>query len=79
MLNVLVVEDVEDDFQLIERHMRQHGLDARCRRLDTPQALQEALTEGGWDVVLSDFNVPGMDFMRSLAFIRAHAPDFRSS
>jgi hypothetical protein len=31
-LKLLVIEDRETDFVLIERHLRQHGLEADCQR-----------------------------------------------
>lgn len=74
IVRILVIEDVQADFLLLERHLRQHGLEAVYRRIDRDDQLEEALKES-WDVVLSDFNVPGMDFRRNLLSIRADYPD----
>lgn len=74
-LNVLVVEDSETDFILIERQLRRHGLNTRCRRVASCRELNEALAEGGWNVVLSDYTVPGMDFDDSLRLIQDRLPD----
>lgn len=74
MVKILVIEDALADFLLLERHLRQHGLEADFRRIDSNDQLEEALSEQ-WDVVLSDFNVPGMDFRRNLLSIRARYPD----
>lgn len=72
-LKLLVIEDDPADFMLLERFLRQHEMPASCRRIDSNADLDGALDET-WDLVLSDFSVPGMDFRCSLAHIRARAP-----
>jgi integrase len=58
-LKVLVIEDEEPDFRLLERSLRAGGIDAHCTRvfgyaeLDTALALHP-------DLVLADYQVPGM-------------------
>ena len=56
-LRVLLVEDSETDAELVELALRRGGYDVSRQRVQTQQALQEAL-EQPWDVVLSDY--PGM-------------------
>ena len=68
-LNILVIEDNNADFLLLERFLRQHDVPiAAIRRVDSDADLSAAL-KADWDVVLSDFNVPGMDFRVSLSRI----------
>lgn len=74
-LQLLVIEDSETDFLLIRRQLRRQGLAARCRRVASLGALREALEEGGWDAVLSDYNVPGLDFGESLGLVQEQRPD----
>ncbi len=74
-LNLLVTEDDEADFLLLETHLRKQGLKARCRQSASYEELKAALDEGGWDAVLSDYSVPGMDFRETLALIRSRLPD----
>jgi len=73
-LKLLVIEDVPADFLLLERHLRQHSLDAECFRVGSDAELDAAL-QNEWDVVLSDYNVPGMDFIATLQRIRAYRPN----
>ncbi|MBI5593652.1 MAG: response regulator [Deltaproteobacteria bacterium] len=75
ILNLLIFEDVEADFLLINRHLRQNGLNARCRWVRNADELVRALDEGGWDAVLSDYKMPGLDFLENLAFIRVRLPE----
>jgi PAS domain S-box-containing protein len=73
-LKILVIEDVAADFMLLQRYLRQQGLAAECRRVDSDGALGAALRED-WDVVLSDYNVPGMAFATTLGRLQALRPD----
>jgi len=73
-LKLLVIEDVPADFLLLERHLRQHSLDAECFRVGSDAELDAAL-QNEWDVVLSDYNVPGMDFIATLQRIRTYRPN----
>ncbi|MCQ8130023.1 PAS domain S-box protein [Methylomonas rivi] len=72
-ISILVIEDVQADFLWLQRHLNRHRLPATCRRVDSDAELDEAL-QGEWDVVLSDFNVPGMDIRQSLRRIRHRCP-----
>jgi PAS domain S-box-containing protein len=74
-LNILVIEDYNADFLMVERHLKQHGLSARCTRVDTLEGLQEAIDRQSWDLVLSDYNVPQLDFQDSLNLLLAALPD----
>jgi DNA-binding NtrC family response regulator len=73
-LRLLVIEDSETDFWLIERHLRQHGLEADCQRVASLEELERALTFDEIDAVLADYHVPGLELQESLARIRAEAP-----
>jgi len=73
-LRVLVVEDLESDFMLVNRHLSVHGIDATCVRAGSRAALVEALRAPGWDIALSDYNVPGLPFRDGLALIREVYP-----
>ena len=74
-LKIMYIEDNQADFLLITRHLRQHGMDVECVRVDCIEAIERALASGGWDLVLADFNVPGLNFHDTFAFVRAQYPD----
>ena len=74
-LNILIIEDRNADFRMVERHLKQNGLPARCRRVDRLEELQEAVGNKNWDLVLSDYDVPQLDFHDSLALILAALPE----
>jgi signal transduction histidine kinase/DNA-binding response OmpR family regulator len=74
-LKLLIIEDIEADFLLVEHHLRQQGRPARCRWATNAEQLTAALDEGGWNAVLCGYNVPGLDFRKCLAMIRTRFPD----
>ncbi len=73
-LNILIIEDNPADFLLLQRQLQQQGLTARCSRVTSDSELDAAL-EQPWDVVLSDYNLPGMDFHATFQRIHARSPD----
>jgi two-component system, cell cycle sensor histidine kinase and response regulator CckA len=75
MLNILVIEDRHADFLMVERHLKLNGLSVRCHRVDCLNGLKEAIKPGGWDLVLSDYNVPQLSFQESLNLLQADLPD----
>lgn len=74
-LNVLCIEDTEPDFLLIERTLRLAGLLGHCERVDNSEALTAALQGKRWDLVLSDYAVPGMYFTDTLRRFLHHYPN----
>jgi DNA-binding NtrC family response regulator len=65
-MKILMIEDVETDFQLVARYIRKSGLNAEITRVQDIDELKDAIVKGGWDVVLSDYKVVGLDFQESL-------------
>ena len=75
MLNILLIEDRNADFLLVERHLKQNGLTVCCHRVDSIEGLKEALVRANWDLVLSDYSVPQLNFQESLNLLWAELPD----
>jgi two-component system sensor histidine kinase/response regulator len=75
LLNILVIEDNNADYLLLERFLKQHNVPvATIRRIECDADLTTAL-QSEWDLVLSDYNVPGMDFRVSLSVIVSRRPE----
>jgi len=74
-LAVLVVEDSELDAGLMIRELGRYGYAVEWRRVDRAGALQAELVDREWDVVLSDYAMPGFGGLEALAMIRAADPD----
>ncbi len=57
-LRILLVEDSEDDALLLLRELKRGGLNPDCLRVDTPEDFDAAIGEGGWQLVITDHNLP---------------------
>jgi signal transduction histidine kinase len=77
-LAVLHLEDAQLDHELACAHLRRAGHALKALRVQTESEFRDALAQGGWDVVLSDFNLPGFDGLQALAALKetADAPPF---
>ena len=69
-LRVLLVEDNPDDAELIVRLLRRGGYEPEYLRVQTAEALDQALAQGQWDIVLSDYAMPQFDGLRALRALR---------
>ncbi len=73
-LAILSIEDSEDDFLFIERELKRSGIPCRCLRVDDRDSLLEAMAREHWDLVLSDYSLPGLYFPEILAYFRKQWP-----
>ena len=65
-LAVLIVEDVESDAQLIVRMLTKAGYTLTFERVDTAAQIRRALEKQPWEIVISDFSMPGLDGFAAL-------------
>ncbi|EHR72763.1 PAS domain S-box [Burkholderiales bacterium JOSHI_001] len=72
---VLVVEDTESDFLLLQAHLRSRGWAAPCHRVSNADELQAALQQTDWQVVLADYRLPGLSFEAMLQQVHDKLPD----
>ncbi len=69
-LNVLLVEDSEDDAILTRRQLSQAGFELHCERVDSAVLMQAALDSRAWDVVISDYHMPGFSGSAALKLLQ---------
>ncbi len=69
-LKVLLVEDSEDDALLILRALQKGGYEVFHERVETAKALEEALEKKTWDIILSDYKLPGFNGLTALSIYK---------
>ncbi|MDO9545455.1 MAG: PAS domain S-box protein, partial [Pelolinea sp.] len=67
-IKLLHIEDSKADHELIMRELREGGFDVTAELVDSQDAVRAAFTRAGWDVIISDFRLPGFtgDFVLDL-------------
>jgi PAS domain S-box-containing protein len=74
-LRILFVEDSPDDVEFMLRRLRAAGIEPQWQRVETADALREALAGEHWQVALVDFNLPSFSGPEALALLAELAPD----
>lgn len=69
-LRVLMVEDNRHDVDLCMHELRRSDFQPTSRTVQTPDDLQAELARGAWDVVLSDYTMPGFNAIEALEIVR---------
>lgn len=74
-MRVLLVEDSLDDAELMLLELRRGGFAPSATRVVDAAGMRAALNEGGWDLILADYNVPGFGAIAALEIVRELDPD----
>lgn len=69
-LRVLIAEDSEDDAALLVHELRRGGFEPVYELIQTPEAMERALTDSEWDVIVSDYRMPRFDALQALDIFR---------
>lgn len=72
-MHILLVEDSIDDAELLKQTLLQAGLAPELHRVDSAAAMADALAQRPWDMVISDYNLPGFSGSEALYMLRAHS------
>ena len=68
-LRVLIVEDSENDAELVLRELRKAGYSPVHRRVETTREMTDALDSEDWDIVLSDYVLPGFGGLAAIKLV----------
>jgi signal transduction histidine kinase len=75
LLRVILVEDSEPDAELIVHELQSAGYDVTAERVQTGPELAAALERPAWDLVLSDYKLPGFSAVGALRQVRERFAD----
>ncbi len=79
-LRILIIEDSEDDTLLLLRELRRGGYEPVSERIETPESMKAALEKGPWDIIISDYVLPGFSGLTALNILKESGHrTFRSS
>ncbi len=70
VLRALVIEDSEDDALILERVLKQGGFDFYYRRIASAKEFRHALLHETWDLILSDYILPGFGALEALELLK---------
>src|SRR5579862_7746407 len=70
LIHVLVVEDSENDAALMLEEIRKAGYEPMSERVQTAEELKAALGRHAWEVILSDYVMPGFSGPDALKLVR---------
>lgn len=74
-LNVLIVEDCETDAMLVLGELRRGGFNLIWQRVQTAEQLRQALDSDSWDVMISDYRLPGFNAPAALEIAKQSHKD----
>ncbi len=74
-LRLLLVEDNEDDALLLLRELERGGFQVSFRRVQTVEAMTQALSQETWDIVISDYAMPDFSAPAALTVLHGMALD----
>lgn len=69
-LRLLIIEDSEDDTLLLLRVLRQGGYETTHKRVEDARSMEDALQNGEWDIIVSDYALPHFDGLAALEVLR---------
>jgi signal transduction histidine kinase len=75
LLRALIVEDWDSDAQLVVRELRRHGYEVEYERVETRPAMEQALAQQGWDIILCDYSLPQFNAMNALTTLKESGRD----
>ncbi len=70
MIRILHVEDIQEDYILVERQLKLHSKDLQIDWAESARTALGKLAKAGYDCVLCDYQMPGMDGLQLLYKLR---------
>ena len=73
-LRILILEDLAEDAELLQRELRRSKINFTARHVASKADYLKGLDESAPDVILSDYSLPDFDGMQALRLAQERAP-----
>lgn len=70
LLSLLMLEDSEDDALIVLRELKRGGYEVTHQRVQSAEMMRAALGARQWDIILSDYSMPGFSAPEALKIIQ---------
>ena len=74
-INILHLEDEPNDAELVQQAIDGYGIACRVEAVAARDEFAAALDQGGIDIILSDYSLPGFDGLSALRLAQEKAPN----
>lgn len=74
VIKILLLEDLANDVTIIERQIRQTGLNYRLETVKDEIAFTHALIQFKPHLIIADYHIPGFDGTEALTFVQKNTP-----
>jgi len=74
-IRILLIEDSEDDALLLIRKLKRGDYKIFYRIVDTPEDMKKELDENYWDIIISDYSIPGFGGLAALELLKKKGID----
>ena len=74
-LTILNIEDSEEDYKLVLRHLTKVGYEVYSEKVETAEAMRSALASREWDIVISDYRMPRFSGLEAFQVLKESGLD----
>lgn len=74
-LNILSLEDSQNDFEIICEMLHDEGFDFNAKRVENQNEFIDSIQNNKYDVILSDFSLPGFNAFGALEISLNYCPE----
>src|SRR6186713_2848136 len=74
-LSVLLLEDRESDAALLLMALKRGGFEADYQIAASADGMREALGRRAWEIIISDYSMPGFNALKALAILKETGRD----
>jgi PAS domain S-box-containing protein len=74
-MNILHLEDSASDAELVHEFLKVCWPELEAETVSRRQDFERAVCRGNYDIIISDYSIPGYSGLEALTFARKHAPE----